>query len=107
MIDRRNNTYKVTEKLMGNIFTLSIVFPNQSEALKLLDIAINEIRRIEKVFSTYSDSSETYFINKNAGINPVIVSKECFDLILRANRISEITVAKGMNSLYFQFNFMN
>lgn len=78
-------------KLMGNNFTISVVAETETFAQENIDLAIAEIRRIELLFTTYKDDSQTNLINKNAGIKPVIVDKEVFDLIERSIGISKIT----------------
>ena len=55
------------------------------------DEAIEEIRRIEKLLTTFSDDSQTNLINANAGVAAVPVDKEVFDLIYRSKKISELT----------------
>lgn len=76
---------------MGNNFTISVVADDVDFAQQNIDRAISEIRRIEKVFTTFSDDSETNLINRNAGIEPVAVSSEVFELIERSIQISKIT----------------
>lgn len=83
--------YKRTLKLMGSRFDITVVAKNQSEADINIDQAINEISRIEKLISSWDSNSQTSLINKNAGINPVRVDKELFDLIERAIQISKLT----------------
>jgi len=78
-------------KLMGNSFQISAVAENEAWANERIDAAIHEIQRIEKLLTTFNDESETAFINKNAGIEPVKVSQETFDIIGRSVRISRIT----------------
>lgn len=77
--------------LMGNNFEISVVAADEAWALEKIDLAIQEIQRIEKLLTTYNDQSETNRINANAGIKPVRVSTEMIHLILRSIRISEIT----------------
>lgn len=77
--------------LMGNQFEISVVSDDEAWAEERIDLAVDEIRRIEKVLTTFKDDSETNLINRNAGIQPVKVSEEIFNLIDRSNRISEIT----------------
>ena len=77
--------------LMGNHFEISAVADDEEWAEERIDMAINEIRRIEKLLTTFKDDSETNLINRNAGIKPVLVSEEVFRLIERSKRISEIT----------------
>ena len=76
---------------MGNRFELSVVSDSEKWANEKIDAGIDEIKRIEKLLTTFSDDSETNQINKNAGITPVTVSRETFNLVQRSIRISEIT----------------
>ncbi|MEY2869025.1 MAG: hypothetical protein RIR01_1505 [Bacteroidota bacterium] len=78
-------------KLMGNNFTISVVADNESFAQENINLAIAEIRRIEQLFTTYNNNSQTNLINQNAGIKPIVVDKEVFDLIERSIGISKIT----------------
>lgn len=77
--------------LMGSDFEITIVVKNESNANFLLDLAINEISRIEQLISSWDKSSQTSLINLNAGIKPVKVDKELFDLIVRSLKISELS----------------
>ena len=76
---------------MGNRFELTIVGRDKLIANAIIDKAINEIRRIEKLLTTFSTDSQTAMINASAGVRPVKVTKEVFDLIARSIRISTIT----------------
>lgn len=76
---------------MGNRFELSVVSDSEKWANEKIDVGIDEIKRIEKLLTTFSDDSETNQVNKNAGIMPVTVSRETFNLIQRSIRISEVT----------------
>jgi len=76
---------------MGNRFELSVVTDNEDWGNEKIDAGIGEIQRIERLLTTFSDDSETNRVNQNAGITPVVVSRETFDLIERSVRISEIT----------------
>tara|TARA_B110000027_G_C16112979_1_gene298713 strand:- start:1482 stop:2378 length:897 start_codon:yes stop_codon:yes gene_type:complete len=76
---------------MGSDFEITIVDKNESNANFLLDLAINEISRIEKLISSWDKNSQTSLINLNAGIKPVKVDKELFDLIARALKISDLS----------------
>ncbi|MDB5029986.1 FAD:protein FMN transferase [Mucilaginibacter sp.] len=83
--------FKRACKLMGNRFELSVVADNEIWANEKIDLGVDEIKRIERLLTTFSDDSETNWINQNAGIQPVAVSRETFDLIKRSIRISEVT----------------
>ena len=76
---------------MGNRFEISVVSDDENWAFEQIDKAIAEIKRIEKLLTTFDENSQTNLINKNAGIQPVEVDKEVFDIIVRSNRISDLT----------------
>jgi thiamine biosynthesis lipoprotein len=78
-------------KLMGNRFELSVVADDEQWADEKINLGIAEIQRIEKLLTTFSDDSETNRINANAGIMPVEVSSETFNLVQRSLRISALT----------------
>ncbi|MFN3848618.1 MAG: FAD:protein FMN transferase [Spirosomataceae bacterium] len=78
-------------RLMGNRFEISVVGEDEEWANERIEEAIAEIRRIEKLLTTFSEDSQTNQVNANAGIQPVQVDKEVFDLVARACKISELT----------------
>src|ERR1700740_211154 len=78
-------------KLMGNRFELSVVTDDELWGRETIEKGIREIQRIEKLLTTFSDDSEINHINQQAGIMPVTVSQETFDLVQRSVRISGIT----------------
>ncbi len=83
--------YRHTEKLMGNQFEITVVADEEVWATKKIALAIAEIKRIENLFTTYNENSQTNKINKLAGIAAVVVDKEVYDLIERSLKISSIT----------------
>ncbi|WP_341214585.1 FAD:protein FMN transferase [uncultured Wocania sp.] len=83
--------YKRTLKLMGSRFDITVVADDSIQANKYIDTAVAEISRIEKLISSWDVNSQTSEINRNAGIAPVKVDKELFDLIERAIGISKLT----------------
>lgn len=83
--------HKRALRLMGNRFELSVVSADAGWANARIDSGIAEIQRIEKLLTTFSDDSQTNLINQNAGIKPVKVDREVFDLIVRSIRISRLT----------------
>ena len=76
---------------MGENFDFTIVSETEAAALTNIDDAVTEIKRIEKLISSWDENSETSLINKNAGLKPVQVSIELFQLIQRAIQLSEFT----------------
>lgn len=83
--------HKKVLRLMGNRFEISVLSDNEQWAAECIAAAITEISRIEKLLTTYSEDSQTNKINNNAGIAPVKVDKEVFDLIERSLKISSLT----------------
>jgi len=90
-IKEKVSLHRKVLKLMGNRFELSIVSDNAEWAHACIDAAIAEIRRIEELLTTFKETSQTHLINQNAGIRPVKVDKEVFDLIQRSLKISALT----------------
>lgn len=92
LVSQSSNTiHKQGHRLMGNYFEISVVSPDAQYANTCIDEAVAEIRRIEKLFTTFDNNSQTNQINQAAGIAPVVVDQEVFDLISRSLRISELT----------------
>lgn len=82
---------KKQTRLMGNQFEFTLIEQSPSIAEELFEIAIREVQRIEALLTTFSDKSITFNINQNAGIQPVNVDEEVFQLIKRSQFISKIT----------------
>ncbi|WP_370628084.1 FAD:protein FMN transferase [Cellulophaga sp. HaHa_2_1] len=89
--EKKYVTISETMKLMGSRFDITIVAEAESTAKKNIADAVAEISRIEKIISSWDETSETSEINRNAGIKPVKISAELFGLIERSIKISEIT----------------
>jgi thiamine biosynthesis lipoprotein len=89
--ETRPTVFRRRLKLMGNQFEISVVAGEEARAYECIEAGVREIQRIEKLLTTYDESSETNLINRYAGIIPVRVSREIFDLIERSTRISAIT----------------
>jgi len=86
-----NNIFRRAMWLMGSQFEISVVGNDRLWAEERITLAINEINRVEKLLSTFSDSSKVNEINRNAGITPVKVDAEIFWLIDRSLKIAELT----------------
>lgn len=83
--------YSVHTRLMGCAFEIIVVHHDDNEADILLQSAIQEIKRIEFLLTEYSDTSITSDINQHAGIAPIEVSDEVYQLLQRAQNIASIT----------------
>ena len=86
-----NNIFRRAMWLMGSQFEISVVGNDRLWAEERITLAINEINRVEKLLSTFSDSSKVNEINRNAGITPVKVDAEIFWLIDRSLKVAELT----------------
>lgn len=78
-------------KLMGNRFEFTVIAEREQEGNVSIDAAIGEVSRIESLLTTFNNRSQTNLINEQAGLKPVKVDEEVFNLIERSIRISEIT----------------
>lgn len=83
--------YRQREKLMGNTFEITVVAGDEGWARAKIAMAIEEIRRIERLLTTFNEQSQTNRINQQAGIGPVKVDIEVFELIKRSLKISGVT----------------
>ena len=83
--------YRNTLKLMGSRFDISVVANDTLTAANYINLAVEEISRIERLISSWDENSQTSEIIRNAGIKPVKVDKELFDLIERSIVISKLT----------------
>lgn len=83
--------YTLKTKLMGSAFEFIVVANDNNKGYELLTACTEEVQRIEKLLTEFSTDSETALINRNAGIQPVPVSEESYQLIKRSVHISQLT----------------
>lgn len=102
--------FRVTQKLMGTIFTLGVVSENDADADIFLKAGVQEIERLEALLSEFIPDSIVSKINRQASSNWVKADAETYGLLKRCVAISrlckgdfDITVAP-LKSL---FNFKN
>ncbi|MGB5654290.1 MAG: FAD:protein FMN transferase [Robiginitalea sp.] len=84
-------SFKRVLKLMGSRFEITVVAQNKTQADYHIDQAVAEISRIEKLISSWDPASETSEVNRQAGIQPIKVSAELFELISRCIELSKLT----------------
>ena len=77
--------------LMGTAFEFSIVHENEEHAEQILNLCVEETRKIEGVLSEWMDSSQVSHINRLAGIQEVEVDDLLYNLTKRSIEISKIT----------------
>ncbi len=85
--------------LMGGRFDITIVAKDSISAEAYIDTVIAEVTRIENLISDWRTGTQVSDINRNAGIKPVKVDKEVFELTERAILLSELT--KGAFDISF------
>jgi thiamine biosynthesis lipoprotein len=82
---------KRTVTLMGSRFDITIVDKTAASAEGNIDTVIKEVTRIENLISDWRPYTQVSMVNQNAGIKPVKVDKEVFDLTVRALDLSRLT----------------
>lgn len=84
-------SHKEILKLMGTRFEITATADSKEVAQQAVRNGITEIERIESLISSWQSTSQTSEINRNAGIKPVSVDKELYDLIDRSIKVSGLT----------------
>lgn len=82
---------KRTTLLMGGRFDITLVAKDSLTAEHNIDTVIAEITRIENLISDWKPNTQVSQVNRNAGIAPVKVDAEVFQLAERALRLSKLT----------------
>lgn len=77
--------------MLGSPFEVTAVAKDTIAANIYIDLAIAESKRIENLISDWIPTTQISQVNKNAGIKPVKVDTEVFELVERAIKISKIT----------------
>jgi thiamine biosynthesis lipoprotein len=83
--------HKRTVSLLGSPFEISLVAKDTLEANVYIDVAIYEVKRIENLISDWIPTTLVSVINANAGVKPIKVNEELFELIERSIKISKLT----------------
>ncbi|MDQ8748966.1 FAD:protein FMN transferase [Elizabethkingia miricola] len=77
--------------LMGSRFQITLVDKDSISAERNIDKAIAEITRIENLISEWRPETQISQVNQNAGIKPIKVDKEVFDLTKKGLYFSKLT----------------
>ena len=83
--------FKKKQSLLGSPFEITVVAKDSVQGNLFSDLAITEVRRIENLISDWIPTSQISKVNHNAGISPIKVDKEVYDLVDRATKISKLT----------------
>ncbi|OUJ71145.1 hypothetical protein BXP70_22645 [Hymenobacter crusticola] len=76
---------------MGSHFTFTAVSDDDSLAWRALRAAIRETQRIDRLCSYWYSTSQITQINRAAGLHPVVVAPEVYDLIGRTLKLSALS----------------
>lgn len=77
--------------MLGSPFEVTVVANDTLKANEYVGMAIGEVKRIENLISDWIPTTPISEVNKNAGIKPVKVPVEVFELVERAIKVSELT----------------
>lgn len=87
----QSKSHKEVLLLMGSRFEITAVTSDDWKAKAAIEAGIEEIKRIEKLISSWDPNSQTSEINRNAGSKEVKVDRELFNLIRRSKKVSDLT----------------
>lgn len=85
------NQFKKKTSLIGSPFEITVTATDSVQGNYFITTAINEVKRIENLISDWIPTTPISIINKNAGIQPIKVDDELFELLERAIKISKLT----------------
>ncbi|MCE1199085.1 MAG: FAD:protein FMN transferase [Marinilabiliales bacterium] len=106
MLTAAQEKYSRALVLMGCHFEITVVANSRAEGDRFIDLAAGEVTRIEKLISEWDSTTQVSAVNRQAGIGPVKVDKEVYDLVVRSIRISDLTEGAfdvswaGMNQIW-------
>jgi FAD:protein FMN transferase len=83
--------FKKKQNLLGSPFEITVLASDSIKGNQFLELAISEVKRVENLISDWIPTSQISTVNKNAGIAPIKVDNEVFELVERAVRISKLT----------------
>jgi len=83
--------YTKSAHRMGSHFDFTVVATSDTLGWRALNAALHETERIDKLMSFWDSTSQVTQINRAAGLHPVVVDQELYDLIQRTLRISALS----------------
>ncbi|HEU4617367.1 MAG TPA: FAD:protein FMN transferase [Gammaproteobacteria bacterium] len=76
---------------MGTLVSFSVLTDDDKGAARAVEAGFDEIKRLEALMTTWSDTSDVSRVNAEAGIAPVHVSDETFEVIQMAQRTAQMS----------------
>lgn len=83
--DLHNKDHVYTRLLMGTMVEITLKKDDKNS----VNLAFDEIKNLENIFSSYIPTSDVSKINANAGLGPVVVSPLVIDVVSKALEISK------------------
>jgi FAD:protein FMN transferase len=83
--------YQEARRLMWTKFEIAAYGADRARLAEAADAAFEEIERLDRQMSNYSETSELTYINRNAARTDVVVDKELFDLLKLSVEYSRAT----------------
>ena len=82
---------KRSQMLMGTLVFVTAVAPDEAVAQKAVGDGLAEIKRLEKLLSTWIPTSELSRVNAAAGQHPVKVGPETMEILSRSLQMADLT----------------
>ncbi|MEK9141713.1 MAG: FAD:protein FMN transferase, partial [Nitrospirota bacterium] len=76
---------------MGTLVTITAVASEKNVGDRAIQAAFDEIKRLERLLSTWLRDSELSQVNAEAGRQPVQVSRETLELVARSIEMAQLT----------------
>ncbi len=86
-----NENYSQTNYYLGTVNTVTVYGKKQKKAMEILKGCDDVVKNIDNLMSTEIPGSDVSKINKNAGIKPVKVSEETYEVVKEALQYSKIS----------------
>lgn len=76
---------------MGTLVSITAVASDKETGRKAIQAGFDEIKRLERMLSTWVASSELSQVNAEAGRHPVRVSRETFEIVAKSLEVARLT----------------
>src|SRR5580765_6356502 len=83
--------YQEARRLMWTKFEIIAYGPDRARLAEAADAAFEEIDRLDRQMSNYSQTSELTYLNRNAARQDVIIEKELFEFLQLSIEYSRTT----------------
>lgn len=83
--------FKKKKSLLGSPFEITVVATDSVQGNQFVNMAFDEVTRIEHLISDWIPTTQISKVNQQAGIAAVKVDLEVFELVERALKISKLT----------------